>query len=619
MALISIPFALWGVNQYFVGGQQTVVAEIDGKEISVQRFQQTFEQRLQRLEQMYGDRFDRSQLDMDALQQRVLDSMVRETLVSRAARDLRLAVSDSDVAQRIYDLPTFQRQGEFSRELYRRMLSREGMSVAGYERRVRRSMASERLRSGIVNSSFVTDRAFTRYVRLREQKRELTFLRVRRTALQERIEVSAEEVRAQYEANPEAYRTPERVKLDYVMLSLDEIANETEVSEEALRDRYQQRRRKLAETAERRASHILMTPEAAGGEQQARERAKVLRDWIESGKLSFAEAARRYSQDPGSSDKGGELGWVSRGMMAEPFEEALFDLDEQGAISPVVETRFGYHIIRYEGKRADNVPSFEEMRDKLARELRRERARERIRDLRERLSRIAFEQPDSLRPAAQALDLSVGTTDWVTRRGGPGIGQDQAVRDAAFSAAVLDKRENSELIELDNGRLVTVRVAEHQPAHRKPLEAVRSQVERAVRAREAREQAAERGAALLEKAREEDVDLPTLADGEIVTYRAPELVGRNAQEPSPQAVQRAFRVPRPGQEQASMDGIQVRNGDYFVLAVERVVPGDPGAVSEERRRTLRRRLEGQSGSAVFSAYVDELRRRADVQVYPGRI
>jgi len=619
VTLISIPFALWGLNQYFVGGQQTVVAEIDGQEISIQRFQQTFQQRLQRLRQMYGDRFDRSELDMDALQEQVLESMVRETLVSGAAQDLRLAVSDSDVAQRIYEMPTFQRQGEFSRELYRRMLSQRGMSVAGFEQRMRRSMASERLRTGLVNSALLTDRAFTRYVRLREQQRELAFLRVRKAALQNRLEVSEEAIREHYEANPKAYRTPERVKLDYVLLSLDEIAGEIEVSEEALREHYRQRRQQLAESAERRARHILFRPDAAGGDQQARERARVVRERIASGEIAFAEAARQYSQDPGSADEGGDLGWVSRGMMAEPFEEALFEMEEKGTVSPVVETDFGYHIIRYEGRRADDVPRFEEMRGELAAQLRNERARERIRDLRERLSTIAFEQPDSLRPAAEALDLSIRTTDWVTRENGSGLAQHQAVRDAAFSAAVLDQRENSELIELDGGRLVTIRVAEHQPAERKPLEAVRSQVERALRERKAQREAAERGSALLEKARAESGALEALADGEIVTYGAVGLIGRGAQQPSPQVVRQAFRVPRPQDDGPSLDGVQLPDGDYYVLAVNRIVPGDPGSVSAERRRNLRRRLERQSGSAAFDAFVVELRRRADVQVFPERI
>ena len=488
VALISVPFALWGIQAYFTGAGAQEVAEVNGEPIPTHVLDRQAGERRQQLREQFGgdlpDDFSDEQLRMQ-----VLDELIDQALITQAASRMGMVSSDERVAEIIRNQEFFQRDGRFDPELYRQLLARSGIQPGDYEADMRRSDRVQQLESGLVASGFVLP-SETRHVAMLEgQIRNASLVRVPSADVLERIEIDDAEVRAFYDENPERFRTPLRLQVAFVELDRDALAAEVDVTDEEIEAEFDRRIRQTAEEEAREASHILIElPADASEDEEAevRERIERLHAEIRDG-ADFAELAREYSDDLGSADVGGELGRIERGDMVDAFEDALFALEEEGQVSDPVRTRFGYHLIQLTGVERGDRPELADLRDEIRSDLQRRQAENRFFDRVDDLASAAYENPGSLGPAADALGVEVRESDWFSRDEGSGIGSHAAVRAAAFDDDVRVEGRNSDILELGDRHVAVIRLVDEREPEPIPFADVEDEVRNELRMERAAE------------------------------------------------------------------------------------------------------------------------------------
>ena len=613
--LISIPFALWGINEYLSPTSNVAVAVVNGTDISINEFQRSYQRQRAQLQSLLGGNFDISQLDEDRLREEALNQIVNDEVVLQSTLDRGMRVGDQQLALAIQGQDLFRENGSFSETRYQQWLRSQGYSPGGFETDLKRSMLTEQLVAGLATSAIVTKHEVDRAVRLQRQKRVVDTLTVPVARFSD-VRVDESAVRAYYEENQVDFVSPEQVKLEYIEVSRDAIAAGVQVDDEELRAAYERRKADFQTPEQREASHILLIlADGAdeGAAAAARERLEELKRQIDAG-ASFAELAREHSEDPGSARQGGSLGPISRGVMDAAFENAVFELalDE---VSDPVRSAFGLHLIQVDAINASKVPAFDEVVDKMRTEYQSEKAERAFVERIEIMTTLAFENPDSLEPVADALGLIPSVTDWMSPQASAnsGIGRNPAVLAAAFNTDVLQDGFNSEAIDLDPSRAIVLRVAELRPSSQRSLEEVREAIEVLLATKEARKLTAESGRALLSRL-EAGGDRQTAAgESELVWSGASELE-RNAPGARAEIAARVFRMARPLAGQSVYGGTVIGNGDFVIVALEKVIDGSLSAEEQEQRTTTQRNLEVEAGRASYDAVVQSLRNSADVVI-----
>ncbi len=620
ITLLCVPFALWGINSYLGGGTIPDVAEVGDDTITQQAFQRSYQQQLGRLRAMMGNSFDPSLLNEDRLKQQTLQQLVNDAVVQQSGQSLGLRVSDQQLDGAIRSLSPFQREGRFDPELYQRVLLQQGLTPPAFEEEFRQSMLNQQLQQGIAGSNFRTDDDLARYVALRDQQRRIAFLTLSLDQYKADIEVGEDEIEAYYAANQDQFRVPEQVRLEYLELSLDQLAAEIPVDEADLEQAYQERIEQYTRPEERRASHILVTLPADPSSEmidEARARAETLYRQITADEGGFSETLDEVRGQQGI--QGGDLGLIGRDMMEPAFEEALFALEETNDISEPVRTGFGFHIIRLDQIVPGDITPLDDVRAELEAELRERRAEPEFFAAAETLANITFEQPDSLQPAAEALDIGIQETDWLDRESdAEGIARFPRVMQAAFSSEVLDSRLNSEPLEVEPGHLVVVRVAEHRPAAPMDLSQARERIVDQIRNERAQAALQENLNRLLERARAGE-SLMQLAERENLTLTEPGFVTRSARNLDGSLLNSAFQLPAPESDQPVYGHARLANGDRALIAVSEVVPGELANLNMREREALRRQLATQNGSLQFQGFVAGRRQQTDVTTFPERL
>lgn len=606
---ISIPFALVGIQAYLSGGGGQSAAEVNGSEIPVQQVDRQVSQQRAQLRQRFGgelpDIFSDQMLREQALNQLITREVLRQT-----AADAGIRLSAEQLASRIRQQEVFRQNGQFIRELYVRLLERSGMTPQQYEAQARQAFRIQQLRSGLVDSAFALTSEARHAAQLQRQERRVSVLEYPRAQAAEQVSVTAEDVRAYYEQHQDQFKTPPQVRASYIELSAKDLTDDVEVTEEELRAAYQQRQQKRQQAEERQAAHVLIeVPDDASQDEieAARQRAQELRQRIVSGEAEFAAVARKHSDDPGSASQGGDLGYVKRGTMVEPFEQALFSLEESGAISKPVRTSYGFHLIKLLDVRGGGEQrSFTEAREQLAQRIRQRRAERLFRDRVEVLRNAAYENPSSLQPAAAATGVEVQRSDWFSRSSGEGIAQAEAVRQAAFQPAVREQGVNSDLIELGNRRVAIVRIADRKPAQPKPLDAVRQQVREQV-LQQRIDQVFEDWSQSVMAELESGASLSELKEG-ADEYRDLGWIGRNwAKEPA--IASAAFEVAPPRDGPPAHRAVRLSSGNHAVVSVRDVrLPDLEQGTLKQARAQLRRGIAG----AELDAWIQGLRAAAEI-------
>jgi len=615
LGALFIAFAFFGLNSYFTSNAKTYAADVNGVEITIPEYQRAYQQMRSRMQRMMGEAYNPAMIDEDALKKSALQELIREQLILQEAHDDGYAVSKQLVAAQINAVPVFKGEdGKFSVEKYRQVLQLQGMAPPEFEWRLSRELMVNQIINGIAQTAGVSQKDLERVYRLQTQQRRFSYLELPLQQSADKVEISDSDIEQYYTAHAGDFMTPERVKIQYVELKADELQVSSKPDDEALHALYDEHSDRYITPEQRRARHILVSlPPDAGkdAEKKAREKAESLLARLEKGE-SFEKLAKEDSDDPGSASKGGDLGYFGRGVMTPEFETAAFAL-QKGELSGIVKSPFGFHIIEVTDIKPQHAKPFDEVRDELVKEYQTQERGDLFSDKSEILANKAFEQPDSLQGAADALGLEIKTSDWLTKAGGPGIGQNEMVVNAAFQQDVLDTGNNSEPIELGDNHLVVLRILEHQAAEKQPLESVKDKVKAEVRDMKARELTNTLGASLLKELKS-GKSLADIASAQQLKVKTTGLIGRDATDPESHIVTEAFLLPSAADKGQSATGFSLDSGDYVLLTLEEIKDGDFSTLSKADQLKVRQELDRIIGASEVSAFTDELKNSAKITI-----
>ena len=612
--LISIPFALWGIHQYVTPDSTLAVATVDDVEIGYYDFQRRYARRRQQLQSILGaapiDSDDEARLRRD-----VLDAMIDAEVLIRSAVAAGMQVGDEQLASTIQTQDVFRSGDRFSQEAYEGWLRSQGYSPGGFEEDLRRSLLEQQIALGISGSEFISGSGLRDAVRVRMQRRTFSVLTIPAIDF-EGPEPTDSEIRAHFEQHRSEYTAPERLRLRYLEISLDDIAAGVKADDEELRALFESEPERFVTPEKREVSHILVSVPSDAGEDDAawaRERLATLKNRIAAGE-SFEDLARENSDDPGSAAGGGALGFIERGMMVPEFEQAAFTLAPEQVSDPV-RSSFGWHLVKVTSVQESRGATFEEVRAQVLAQYQSREAERIYAEHVETLANVTYEHPESLEVGARELGLAIRETGPVTRDGQSDdpVGSQPAVVAAAFSSDVLDEGNNSEPIEFGTGRVVVVRAFDHEPSRELSLEEAWADVVDVLKADSRRKAVSERGRALLGDLRSGRDSQAVAADVGLEWSRF-EDVGRIGGGLSAQLLEVAFRMPRPGFGTAQFDAMLDDGGDFVIVSLSRVDDGDISSLSDDETRSLRQTLEAGNGRTVFDAFVRGRRRSADVKI-----
>jgi peptidyl-prolyl cis-trans isomerase D len=599
---------IYGYNQFM--GRENAVARVDGQPISQAELDAAHREQMDRLRAMFGDQFDARMFDTPQARAATLENLLAERALQSEAQREHVFISEQRLRELIASEQAFQQDGKFSYDRYKQLLAAQGLTELAFEQRVQRDLARQTLLQAVAASAVVPKTVTEQVRRLADEQREVRELRFDPKEFRSKVAVDDAQIKAYYAGNQREFQSPESVKAEYVVLTLDDVASQVPaVTEADARAYYEQNKSRFGQDEQRRASHILLTVGEGGtakDKQGARKKAEELLSRLRANPGEFDKLARENSKDPGSAASGGDLGWFGRGMMVKPFEDAVFALKE-GQTSDVVESEFGFHIIRLTGVRGAQVKPFEDVRAQIEADLKREAAGRRFAEVAEQFTNAVYEQPDSLKPVADKLKLTVQTIDTLTRAGIPARPNapqifTPRVIEALFSAESLEKKRNTEAIEVASNTLVSARVVEHRPAAVRPLAEVSALIKAQLEQKEAARLAREAG----------EQKLATLQKGASdAGFGAPRTITRAQPQGLPAAAIAAV-MRTPADKLPAFVGAELDGGTYGVFQVlSAKVPekSDPAQVEAQARA-----LAQAFGAADDAAYVAALRAKHNAQV-----
>ncbi|WP_150428930.1 SurA N-terminal domain-containing protein [Dechloromonas sp. CZR5] len=603
LALIALPFAFFGVDSYVrnsgAGGD---VAAIGDVKITHQQFQQTLREQQERLRAQLGAQFDPKMLDNPEARKAILDDLINQRLLLIEAGKNRMFASDDAVRQMVGSVEAFKVDGKFSVERYEAALRAQGMSPQGFEAQLRQDLTVQQLAGALGQSGLVARTVSDRLLALQTEKREIVEYRLNVDSYLDKVKLADDAAKKFYDENSNQFQTPELAKAEYVVLSMETIGAQLSVSEAEIKAAYDSRKDRFQQPEERRASHILVASDKLG-KDKAKAKAEQLLAEIRKTPAAFADLAKKNSDDPGSAAKGGDLGFFGRGMMVKSFEDSAFGLKE-GEISGVVESDFGFHIIKVTGIHAAKEKPLAEVRGEIEAELKKTAASRKFAEAAEAFSNMVYEQSDSLGPVAEKFKLTVKQTDWLGRQASPanGVMGNEKILASLFSGDSVKNKRNTEAVEIAPNTLVSARVLDYKPAALQPFESVKASIETLLKRQEAQTLAAKDGAERL----------AALNKGEDkLNWGAAKIVSRlDSRAISPLEAQAVFRL-----ETAKLPaytGVELPGSGYALVRLNKIVPGDK--IDDATRKGMTQQLGNLMAKEEIQLYLAALRARYKVEI-----
>lgn len=617
IGLIAIPFALWGLGEYFGGAGPLVAAEVNGQEIPVRLVHQETRAQRDQIARMFGGEIPPDLFDERAIREAALESLIERELLRQAAQDAGFRASSRGVVREIQAIPAFREDGRFSPERYRTVLEAQRIAPGDFERDLAQSIVLAQIRQSVQASGDPPMTRAEEFDRLRNQVRVASWGIFAASEFDRPEVVEDEAIEAFYRDNQERFTTPERLRVEYLRLDPAALEVAVDVTEEDVREHYQLNAQRYEEPELRRVRQILIDGDGPDAESRIRE----LRDRIEAGE-DFGELAAEYSEDTLSADRGGDMGRIARGDLDRVLETVIFSLPE-GLVSQPVQTGLGWHVVEVTEIEASRRQPFEEVREEVERDLRDRRAEQRQIQVLDALLSQTFENPESLGPAAAATGLEIRTTDWFTRESGEGVAEYRPVRQAAFSPAVRRDGRNSEAVDLPDGSTVVLRLEERQEPSVRPLEEVAGEIRETLQQDAAAQAARERAQEVLE-ALGGDRSVTELAEEEPERWTLSAAVNRatGPEEPEielPGALSsRLFQLPAPRGDEVVTDGVPLAGGDFAVVVLESVRMLEPSEAVEDLRRAADE-LQVAYSSAELRGYLEWLESEADIRRFPENL
>jgi peptidyl-prolyl cis-trans isomerase D len=600
LVLVFPSFVFFGIQGYnsFIGGGDAL-AKVDGSPITRQEFDQAQRDRIERMRETLGQDFDPRMLETQEARAAILDGIVLNRALANEASREHVVVSTDRLREMIASVPAFQEDGKFSYERYKAYVASQGMSETLFEQRLREDLRKQALLQAVVESAMVPKAVAGRIDTMLREQREVRELRFTAEQYLPKVKATDEQIAAYYEKNRALFETPESAKVEYLVLSPDALGGADAIAEAEVRAYYDQNKARYGTDEQRRASHILVTADG-GDKAAARRKAEELLGQVKAKPAEFEKLAREHSKDPGSAAQGGDLGFFGKGMMVKPFEDAVFRM-KAGEVSDVVETDFGFHIIKVTEVKSADVKPFEQVKGEIERDLRAQQGQKEFAKAADQFTNLVYEQADSLQPAAEALKLKVQQVEQLTRRGLPPYLNARVV-EALFADESLKSKRNTQAIEVGTNTLVSARVVDYRPAAVRPLEEVKAEVRAQVERQEAIRLAKEAGEARLAELRKQPGD---------AGFGPVRAVSRGNPQGLPAGAVNTI-MQAPADKLPAFVGTEIENAGYLIAQIVASKVGEAG--SAEQRDARDRVLAQQAAAADEIAYAEGLKTRHKVEI-----
>lgn len=607
IGIIVALMAFTGIEAIFQasGNNKQDVAKVNGEEITQTELSQAVDMQRRQLMQQLGKDFDASLLDEKLLRDAALKGLIDRKLLLQGAADSKFGFSEAALDQVILQTPEFQVDGKFNAERFDQVVRQLGYSRMQFRQMLTQEMLIGQVRAGIAGSGFVTDAEVLAFARLEKQTRDFATVNIK--ADPAAVKLTDDEVKAYYDQHAKEFMTPDQVVIDYLELKKSSFFDQVTVKDDELQAAYEKETANLAE--QRRAAHILIEVNDKVTEAQAKAKIEDIQARLAKGE-KFEALAKEFSQDPGSANNGGDLGFAGPGVYDPDFETALYGL-KQDQVSTPVRTTFGWHLIKLLGVEAPEVPSFASLKDKLTRELKAQQVEQRFVEATKQLEDAAFEASDLAQPASD-LKLTVHTSAPFGREGGEGVAANRAVVTAAFSPEVLDEGANSSAIELDPETIIVLRAKEHLKPAQLPLENVAAAIRTQMTKERASAAAKARADELIASLRDGKTALDQPVDGQ--AWKVTEAATRGQESIDPAVLQALFRMPKPAaKDKPTFTTVTLRDGSLMIVRLNGV--NEAAAPTDEEKAEYRRFLASRIGQQDFAAYRKQLETQADIKKY----
>ena len=609
VAFIGLVFALWGVGDYLTGATEKFAAKVDDIQISQSEFDQGLARQRQRLEQMFQGEIPNSPIFEQQMKEQVLEQLITQRVLQKMVADEGYRVADEVLAQRIRSMEAFQQDGAFAVDAYQAIVQSQGMAIKEFENRFRSDLAVQQLQDAVMRSSVIGAGELNILNRIQNQSRDVNYLLFSDSDYMSGVDVTEDEVKAYFEQNQSAYMHPETVSVSYVEIKGADMAADLSVDDEAVRRLYDDYVASLAGKEQRKASHILIDlPADADDATKAAKLAEsdALIKRINDGE-SFEALAKEFSKDPGSAAKGGDLGWVSKGMMVPEFESALYKLNK-GAISASVKSSFGYHIIKLSDVKSEAIASFEDKKSELTKQSQEQKLEDLFYEKSELMATTAYENDQSLQEVSDALAVEIKTTADFSRQKGTGIAANESIRKAAFDSSVLTEGRNSDIIELGKNHALVLRVDVHTEAKPKKLDEVKSLIELTLKAQNANQKSKSAALAALAKLESGEAigSQSVKASAKLMKLGA---IKRDNQTADQMIVRESFMMSKPVNAKPVYKTVELASGSAVIELKAVTYPAD---ASNEQLKVLSQQYQNEQATRDMTAVLGHLKSKSDI-------
>ena len=603
IGLIVVLFAFTGFDAILGStSNSNNAAKVNGEEITLDALAEAKNLQRRQLLQQFGKDFDASLIDDALLSEAALKGLISRKLLVQAADQSGFAFSSALIDQFILLAPEFQVDGKFNADRFDQVIRQMGYTRLQFRQMIEQEMRTGQLRAGIAATAFVTEQEAQAFADLERQTRDFAMLTIKPEL--DKVAVTEDEVKAYYDENSSEFLTQEQVVVEYVELEKSAFFDQVAVDDAALQELYQAEIANLVE--QRHAAHILFEVTADVTDEQAKAAAQSAIERINAGE-EFAAVAKEVSDDIGSAEQGGDLGFAAQGVYDPAFEDALYAL-ENGQISAPVRTDYGWHVIKLLGVQAADVPSFASLKDKLSQDLKSQQVEQRFVEAVRELESAAYESADLQQPASE-LGLEIKVSEPFGREGLDGLFANRQVLQAAFSTEVLEEGANSTAIELDPETTVVLRVKEHKRPEQIAFAEVSTQIREQLLVKRAIEQAQSQGQALLSSLQEGKI---STAQAQQDAWQVVEAATRDQESVDPEVLQALFKMPKPEANAAEFAGLNLSNGDYVIIRLTGVNAAADSLTASELKQ-YREILASRAGQVDFSAFIQQLELDAKIQ------
>ncbi len=599
LIVICVPFALWGIQNYVDTGKEAAVASVGDKDFYQRDVNKAYEQ--------YAQNFQGMTVDEQLLKSQALDKLIKDEVLLQYAHAEGLVATDSSTRAFIEAFPNFQTDGKFDDKRYKSLLSSQKISSAEFVNKIKSAMIMEQFQRSIIDSSFATQYAIENFFKIQNQQRDIDYV----TVAVEKVtaQPSEQEITAYYQQHQVEYRMPEQVSVEYVELSLEEIAKKIGVTDDKLKTYYEEQKDQYSTPERRKISHILFAINSKTDDKTAL--AKAVKTQQDLKTKDFSAIAAEVSDDKLTAKKGGDLGLFIVGSMEKSFEEAASAL-KAGEISNPVKSSFGYHLIKVTELLPGEVKPFETVKSEVTKAYQKAQAENAFYEAGEKLTQMSYENPDNLQAVSEVLALSVKKSGLFAKDKGEGIASEQKIRDAAFSEEVL-QGNNSAPIELGTDRLVVLRLLERKPSVVRELDSVKQDVIAAISNEKARQEAIDKANKIKQRIQAGETIQKVAADLKLAVQE-PKGLMRSKNTLPEQLNDAIFKAAKPVAGKATIFSVGLPTGEQVVVSLKKVIPGTMSEEDKKQMELAKKNLAKAFGQSEFNAMLASLQTKADVSI-----